>query len=279
MHSGISLALAGPADNITILRSRGRRLAKLIRANGTIEAYNSARLFDLITAPIPGLDALESALRWLTARSDCCIVRGAIVAPSRARGVRRLLHQDPDTGDRATLRDVPRRWLALDIDGLPRPDGLEAGDLPGCARIAIAGLSEAFQHVRCIVQTTASHGVAPGVRLRLWYWLSRPTGGAELQWWLRAAPVDPAVFSVGHNRHGQGAAGVCADAAVQTDHRGNPRDRAIRAVRVRGAGIRDGPGWPCPRRHPACHAARRGARPGEAGRVRGLRQSEVTVGT
>ncbi|HEY8872200.1 MAG TPA: hypothetical protein VIM52_04150, partial [Stellaceae bacterium] len=110
------------------------------------------------------------------------------------RGVRRLLHPDPDTGDMATLRDVPRRWLALDIDGLPRPDCIEAGNIPACGRVAIAELPDAFQGTRCIVQATASHGIAPGLRLRLWFWLSRPTGGAELGRWLRGVPVDHSVF-------------------------------------------------------------------------------------
>ncbi|MGC2415430.1 MAG: hypothetical protein WA459_22385 [Stellaceae bacterium] len=182
------------ADSITVLHTRRRRLAKLIRADGEIVPYDAARIFDLDAVVIDDLAALGRLLTRLLRRLDCAVVRGAISDPARTRGVRRLLHPDPDTGNQATLREVPRRWVALDIDGLRRPDGIEADDLPGCARIAIAGLPEAFQRARCIVQATASHGIAPGAHLRLWYWLSRPAGSVELRRWLRAAPVDHAVL-------------------------------------------------------------------------------------
>jgi hypothetical protein len=182
-------------DTITIVRARHRRLAKLIRANGEIVGYDAARTIDLDAVAIDDLAALGRLLTRLLRRPDCAVVRGAITDPARTYGVRRLLYPDLETGDMATLRDEPRQWLALDIDRLPRPDGVEAGDLLECARIAIAALPAAFRSARCIVQATASHGIAPGVRLRLWHWLSRPTSGAELRRWLRRAPVDHSVFS------------------------------------------------------------------------------------
>jgi hypothetical protein len=37
----------------------------------------------------------------------------------------------------------------------------------------------AFHGARCIAQATASHGIKPGCRVRLWYWLDRPTTGGE----------------------------------------------------------------------------------------------------
>jgi hypothetical protein len=181
-------------DTITIVCAHHRRLAKLIRGDGEIVGYDAARTIDLDAVAIGDLGALRPLLTQLLRRPDCAVVRGGIADPARSRGVRRLLHPDPDTGDEATLRDVPRQWLALDIDGLPRPGGIEFGNLPACARVAVAQLPAAFHGARCIVQATASHGIAPGVRLRLWYWLSRPTGGAELRRWLRSAPVDHSVF-------------------------------------------------------------------------------------
>jgi hypothetical protein len=127
----------GPAsDSITILQARGRRLAKLIRGDGRIEDYDAARRFDLMTAPIAGLDELERVLRSLIFRPDCCIVRGAIADACGTQGVRRLLHPDPQTGDAPTLCDVPRRWLALDIDSIPRPAAVSAADLLACATAA-----------------------------------------------------------------------------------------------------------------------------------------------
>jgi hypothetical protein len=181
-------------DTITVLRARGRRLAKLIRDDGTIDSYDSARLFDLVSLPVAGLNVLAQLLEILEQRPDCCIVRGAIAAPLRTRGVRRLLHFDPATGDAPTLCEVPRRWVALDIDRVPRPASIAPTDLQGCATVAIEALPAAFRVARYIVQATAGHGIKPGLRLRLWFWLDRPTTGIELKRWLRAAPVDHSIF-------------------------------------------------------------------------------------
>src|SRR6516165_1593984 len=37
-------------------------------------------------------------------------------------------------------------------------------------------------------------GIAPGIRLRLWFWLARATTGAELRRWLQGVPVDHSIF-------------------------------------------------------------------------------------
>jgi hypothetical protein len=181
-------------DTITIIRARGRRLAKAIHPDGTIEAYDKARTFDLAEVPAADFRSLENLLRQLLRRSDCALVRGGIADPARVRGVRRLLYPDPKTGDTPTLCDVPRRWVALDFDDLRRPNGIEATDLLASAGVAIDTLPGTFHHATGLVQATASHGISPGSRLRLWYRLSRPTGGHELKLWLRHAPVDTSVF-------------------------------------------------------------------------------------
>ncbi len=182
------------AAAITIVRARGRRLAKIIHPDGMIQAYDAARTVDLVEERIPDLAAVECLLRDLMGRRDCCIVRGAITDPYCTRGVRRLLYPDRETGDAPTLRDEPRHWLALDIDSIARPVGIAATNLAACATVAIEALPGPFRDVRCIIQATAGHGIKPCLRLRLWYWLSRPTSGAELRRWLRPAPVDHSVF-------------------------------------------------------------------------------------
>ena len=45
-------------------------LAKLVRADGTIEDYDRARRFDLMTAPVRCFDELLGVLRELTGRPD-----------------------------------------------------------------------------------------------------------------------------------------------------------------------------------------------------------------
>lgn len=181
-------------DAITIVRARGRRPTKVVHHDGTIDDYDQAKTVDLFERRLEGLADLEVLLRQLARRPDCAIVRAAIADKARTSGVRRLLHRDPKVGDDATLVDCPRRWLDIDIDNLARPPELAPSDLERCAEVAIAALPGASHGVSALVQPTAGHGIKPGFRLRLWYWLSRPVSGAELKCWLRNAPVDAAVF-------------------------------------------------------------------------------------
>lgn len=180
---------------MTLARARGRRLCKMRHADGTTQDYDRAKHLALNPVEAPDLDALHPLLLDLLKRPDTCVLRGAIADPARVHGVRRLLHPDPKTGDAATLLDVPRAWLALDLDGLPLPDGLDPHDLAACGRLARLALPDAFHGAGCVIGATAGHGFKPGARLRLWCFLTRPMIGAELKRWLGAAPVDQAVFS------------------------------------------------------------------------------------
>ena len=103
-------------DFITVLRSRGPRLAKRISLDAQIECYDHARLFDVATVPVAGLDHLALHLGHLAARPRVCIVRGRLIDGDVARRVRRLVHTDPKTGAAATLTDAPHQWIALDFD-------------------------------------------------------------------------------------------------------------------------------------------------------------------
>ena len=181
------------SDSITILRTRGRRMAKLILADGTIQSYDDARTFDMARRSVADLASIGSLLHILLGCPDCAVVRGEPIGAMH--GVRRLLFADPETGDAATLNDVPRQWLALDVEGIAIPVDLTAADLAGCARLALATLPPAFSDAACIVQASGSHGFLPDLRLRLWFWCSRPMGGAELKRWLRGTPADLSVFS------------------------------------------------------------------------------------
>lgn len=187
---------ADPLDPyaLTLATARGRRLCKTRHADGRAEDYDAARSLDLATAAAPDLATLAELLRALLTRPDTCVLRGAILDLNRARGVRRLLHPDPDTGEVPTMGEASRAWLALDLDGLPLPAGADPRDLAGCGTLARGALPGAFHDAACIVGATAGHGFKPGARLRLWFLLSRPLSGPECKRWLREAPVDRSVF-------------------------------------------------------------------------------------
>lgn len=183
------------AETLTVLHSPYLRLAKRLRQDGGADAYDTAKTLNAHTVSAADLAAVLALLRGLLPRPNCCVIRGALVDGNTACGIRRLLHPDHKTGEQPTFRDVPRQWLALDLDGVPMPDALAATDLAGCGAAAIAALPEAFHDAACIIQASASHGRSPGLRLRVWTWLSRPTWGAELKRWLADHPCDRSVFS------------------------------------------------------------------------------------
>lgn len=183
------------ADSLTILRSRGRRLAKLIRLGAEPQAYDSAKHYDMHAITFDGLDGLRDHLAALAHRPEHCVVRGAILDPTYTKGVRRLVHPDKETGELPTLTDAPRRWVALDCDGIPAPEGMDRRDLEACGIVARLTMPDVFHHTACIVQATAGHAIKPGLRLRLWFLLERAMTGAECQRWLRGVPgVDPSTL-------------------------------------------------------------------------------------
>lgn len=180
-------------DALTVLRSPHLRLAKRLRLNGQ-DGYDRARTLDAYTVQVAGLDDLFALLHRLVPQPSCCVIRGQLLEGVTAKGIRRLLHVDRETGELPTFVDVPRRWLALDLDGLPMPEGVQATDLAACGTAALATLPEQFHGAACIIQASASHGVKPGMRLRIWVWLSRPMWGHEAKRWLKGSPCDPSVF-------------------------------------------------------------------------------------
>ncbi len=181
-------------DALTVLHTPYLRLAKRLRQDGGADGYDKAKTLDGYTVPLADLADVLALLHRLLHRPSCCVIRGELLHGDRAKGIRRLLHMDKQTGELPTLRDVPRQWLALDLDGVPMPDGLDPRNLAGCGAAALAVLPSAFHGAACIVQASAQHGRKPGLRLRVWVWLSRPTWGHELKRWLKSYPCDRSVF-------------------------------------------------------------------------------------
>lgn len=183
------------SDTLTVLRARGRRLAKLLHADGRSIGYDRAKTFTMHTVAVADLDALAGWLARLLPRRDCCIIRGEPLDLTQTDPQRRLLYPDRETGELPTVREQARHWLALDMEGVVLPPDVPAADLRRCAGLALARLPHAFTGARCIVQATAGHGFKPDLRLRLWFWCSRAMGGVELKRWLRGTPADPSVFN------------------------------------------------------------------------------------
>ena len=158
----------------------------------TCADYDSSYRYNAQTVPVASVLDLLDLLNWLLPRPDHCVVRGELIGATA--NIRRLATTDKKTGDGPTLRDVPRRWLAIDWDGIARRADVSANDLGACGDIALEMMPSVFRHTCCIIQASANHGIKPGCRLRGWFWCDRPMTGREIARWLSGTPCDPSVW-------------------------------------------------------------------------------------
>lgn len=168
-------------------------LAKRVTPQG-VQPYDRATFFDFIEVQVTNLAAVARRLKILVAQPRAAVVRGNPLTTER-RTLRRLVHNDKTRNYPATLGSCSHSWVAIDLDDLPFPIGVVASDLAACGLAGREALPEAFQGGTCIVQATASHGLKPTMRLRLWFWLDRKTTDSELKQWLARSPADLSLFS------------------------------------------------------------------------------------
>jgi hypothetical protein len=147
-----------PGCALSIVRARGRRPAKPVRPDRVVSGYDLARTLDLHHRDLVGPADLHRLRHRLLPRPDCGVVPGIVADPARTRGVRRLLHADG--GDAPPLAGAARRRIALDLDGLPLPVGVDHRDLACCARVGVESLPAPFHRAALIVHPvpTASGG-------------------------------------------------------------------------------------------------------------------------
>jgi hypothetical protein len=177
------------SDFITILRCAGSlRLAKTIRRDLSIINYDSTRTFDGWSIPLAGIEDINLLLRRIINNPRLCAVRGELMT-APARNIRRLVYADQETGDAPTLRDVPRQWLALDVEGVEGPFSFDVSDLTACGEHCRRKLGAAFRSAACVVQATAGHRIKTDLRLRIWFWLTRPITTLEAKLWFEYQPI------------------------------------------------------------------------------------------
>jgi hypothetical protein len=190
-------AAAGAAtvtDTITVLTCKpGKFLAKRIQPDGADINYDKAKFFDIEERLFHDVAELGALLQEIARDPRRCIVLAELIDKSRCRHVRRLGKAKENYPP--TLKRVPRRYVGIDFDNLPMPEGVAHEDLEACARAAIAHLPPEFHGAAGWVQATSGHGRKPEMRLRLWYCLSRPVWEAEFKLWLGVVPgTDGSVY-------------------------------------------------------------------------------------
>src|SRR5262249_34260960 len=116
----------------------------------------------------------------------CCYIRARV--KDKDRNVQRKY-----LGDDATLVLQDMNWFALDIDGF----GESSGNLAIDMQEVLAALPRAFLRVQCFAVASASYGIKPGIRMRLFFWSDKPCSNLDLKRYLHGnkAKADLALFN------------------------------------------------------------------------------------
>ena len=192
----------GLSSGLTVLRTLGPLATKkftLDRLSGEVvkTPYGSAKYFSARAVRVEGIHDLSAKLTLLEGDPRSLIVRGDIAVGADVSRMRRLLY--PEGEDQATLICRARRWVMLDFDNVPCPDGMDpARDPEPVVEYLISTLPPEFHDAACHWQFGSSQGFKPGrLSAHLWFWLDREVDDADLERWAkqhRSLGVDPAVF-------------------------------------------------------------------------------------
>lgn len=190
------------ADHVTVLVcERGRRATKLWREGATEpEGYDAGYRYATERHPVASLADLAALLDRLALRPRSLVIRGE-PRPGVLESIGARRHHDHAERGPGRYEDVPRRWVAHDLDKIPLGRPYDLRD-PSQAREAMERLrrmlSAEWRRASCYAQLTASagHGDPSRVSARLWYYLDRPASRAELEAWAAAtrAPVDVSIY-------------------------------------------------------------------------------------
>ncbi len=194
------------SDTVTVLTcAPARRATKRWRLDDHGRAvrddYDAGYRYATTERPVRSLVELAALLDRLAAMPRCLVIRGAPREGVVGTIGRRILHDDPDTGDAGRYVETPRRWVAHDLDRVPlaRPyDVRDAREARAAMEALRAQLAPEWRRGACYAQLTSSAGTGDLSRVsaRLWYYLDRPAGRTDLEAWARAtrAPVDVAIY-------------------------------------------------------------------------------------
>ena len=193
----VLLTVVTPRDScLTKTLSRVDGHWKIARDYGGITRVNAREL------PVRDVTSLTAVLAAASRDPRVCAIRGGIRAgfediALRPEGVRRLAHDRPgEIAGIAIFEERARRWIALDLDSFPLPAHIDPiADTEHVIDAAIERLPAEFRAVSCFFQLTSGHGIKPGGRVRLFFWLSRPVTNAEAKRWVPKAIADPSVHA------------------------------------------------------------------------------------
>lgn len=180
---------------ITILECEPHeRLAKLFRADGTIEDYGRAFLVCATVIACDSLAALYETLQGLEDEPTMCIVRGAPKPGAEGLWVhRRCRDESADPGTEVAFEACAREWLCIDADDSGVP--LEDGNWEKAIAEWRATLPEGLRDAGMVFQLSAKAHVWPFLRGHAWFLLDAPAADAPLRRWAIASGFDHSLYN------------------------------------------------------------------------------------
>lgn len=171
------------AFQLTALTTRGIAAVKTYRKNDKgvieVEGYGRAKTF---TAEIIDIDSKGRWLEALRKRAETFVVLGAPIN-WRPNEKKRRLSQARD-GAEATLSDVPRALMPVDIDAIDFEPWAKIDDGEMFAQELLERLG--IKGVRCVWHLTSGHGFFKRYRARLWLELSEPATAEQMRAWAKS---------------------------------------------------------------------------------------------
>jgi len=182
------------SDRLTILRcSSNLVMSKRWRADGTIQAYDSAKNFQVEDVAVDNIYQLSAALSVLETEPQACIIRGRPKPDLHLKQVRRLIENFDDIPLHSILIEVDA-YKPLLSDPVHEPTDAALEYIAEC-------LPAAFQDTSFHWQLSNSAG-APGkesiFKAHLWFYLHTPYDSATLRAWAKAEELqlDRAVLQI-----------------------------------------------------------------------------------
>jgi len=193
-------------DTITVLTSTSQKYAtKRIHRRGaavTKSGYGNEAYFRAEERPVGSFADLVRELERLTVEPYSFVIRGAPLPGVDRRRHRRLLK--PHDGIPATYSAAPRHDFAIDLDKLPRPEGIDpVTDPEGAIEHLVGLLPPELAETSMYWQFTASQGLpgADTLSARLWLWAEEALADDDLREWALGANaahgdklIDPSLY-------------------------------------------------------------------------------------
>jgi hypothetical protein len=185
------------ADDITVLKSDdGLRQTKLIRSDGTSEGAEYDTHFHHLYLKATSLAEIHNILEQLKDGLTCFVIRGRVTDEAGE------IHRRIWASNGATLVDVPRRWLMVDIDKpvCELPSNWQDDPAALVRAVIENALPEEFRPAGVVWQWSSSMGVKAGVvKVHLWFRLDTAIDSKSAKRWLKpwAMYHDDSVLQIG----------------------------------------------------------------------------------